>query len=134
MSEFRGNINYGVPEELPAIPSHPEPLPQLEGYPYDTQKKEVNSSWHGFLVVFFILIIVSLTVLAGLFVYYVSEGKFETDIRQDITPIVNMNTTVENDNDYSFNPKTDNNFNNEFVSNTNITIVIEEVIVHTNSS
>ena len=133
MSEYSGNAkNFYKPSINRYTPLPTEKQKNLEEWKKESNKRlegtgEVvtSSFWHGFFIFFTILFFISWLILGIVFVNYVGDGAFKTDINQKITSFFNQTTN----NNYEFKPDTKNDFDNDFNLTANILIN-----VYTNSS
>lgn len=105
---------------LPELPK----LPKTEGN-YVT--RESNGFWSGFISALFII---AFLVMMGFLVYYVSDGKFQSDINQnvDLKPVIQNNFSI-NDQDSNVH-NNDFNFDQRF----NMTMSVQNLNLYLNCS
>lgn len=123
--EFNNPYAADVPYSRPIAEAPPEykPLPVLDGNEfYDTS---FNKSLFAF---WFCIIFLALVIIAGFFVFYVRDGKMQSNNNQQVSVDPNFNATMNlnapttNNNDISLNPS--------ISIYPNITIIIQKVEVN----
>lgn len=82
------------------------------------------------------VLVLGVLVGLGVFLYYVHEGKFQSNDTNSQNVNVNPLTNVSVKNDYSFNPSTSNSYSNNVNPNIyiNQTIIIQKIEVCMNST
>jgi len=114
-NDFSGDVN----KEVGDIKEWEEKAqPMLDDY----GRKVVSSSFYRFLIFFLFLGIISMTILGGIFVYQVSDGKLQSIVNTYFEP--QINNTVNNE--YDFQPTTNNQY--DFQNQNNHTIIVNNYI------
>ncbi len=113
MDELQGSLYEPTfspqKKQLPVTPN-----PRIEV----VESEGLNIFW-GILIG---IVIVGAVIMAGMTVYYVSEGKFQTTVDQDVILEPNITVISNTSNAFSYNPQTDNQFENTFNNYFNVTV------------
>jgi hypothetical protein len=113
MNDFSGEINgFGPIKSVEEWKEQTNKILEKREEPY----KVVNSNSFLFFKIFSVILMIGLFVLGGYFLYYINQGKLQSNVNVDQPITINptVNSTTEIDNEYKHYNTNNNTFSFSF--------------------